>query len=128
MAVHDHSAQPKGLGALPAGAFTAAAAALTAGPFAGAGWFPAALAAGLGYLVVADRSPRRPARWMVLTTGAALFASCALLAQLRGRLDWAGGFVAAAVVLAYGAALLCADLPPVPYEATDSPASKAVGG
>jgi hypothetical protein len=126
--VQDQSARAVGLGALPAGTFTAAAAFLTVGPLAAVGWFPAALGAGVGYLVAGDLTPRRPDRPAFLTVGAILFGACAVLAQAHGDLDWALGFVAAAVILAYGAAVLVMGEEPVSYEGTDSPAGKTAGG
>lgn len=100
--MQDQKMRPRGLHALPPGAFAALAGALMVGVLAGAGLYLWATGAVATYAVVADRSPRRPPRWVVLVTAGVLLTVCVMAAQARGRIDWALGFLLAAAVCGYG--------------------------
>ncbi len=103
----------KGLGKLPPGVAAGVAAALVSGVALGRGWWPVALAAVVGYAVTADLTPRRPPRWAIAVSAGLMLSVACVFAQHRGALDWALGYLAAAVACAFLGANMRGDEPDV---------------
>jgi hypothetical protein len=106
--------------ALPAGAFVALAASPVVGLVAALGYWWLALAAVAAYVVVAVSTPKRPPQWVMLVTAGALLTVCAASAQAHARIDWALGYMLAAMACAWWGAVVKAT-PPVDAAEAEQP-------